>query len=456
MGKSKETKSFPQLIKDGLLNGKPRGDDVGRQLKHLRDLTSPKVLVEFFKVQMALRLIFRVLDLSDPLQLFGHLMAAYVIIRCLGGRRILRWFAKSDATMALETFVEAACCINPFCDVDRNCLWVTVALLRLHPVWKAGDAQNAAMKDPFFQQLRNWYNWQCDIPDLHGCSQRQRSVMLTLLMLLVNRAVRLQEYCCAHKEFLFASPACLPRLYTDVILFKGVYIGLKDSSGSKSTRNVATTEQKLWGIGHLIDVLCVPSWEDPQLLDRLVAAPDLDSFVDALEAHKKFDGDLVFTHSLEYIYLLHQDRLESGKPSLFNFTLDAACLDSHVRPGSNSQIFLNYINATAKGQRLIPFELCDLADLVDSLLPSHIVTEDDVRVDMLPFAAKDASQTACKMVEVFQSQLSNRTGGKERDPDNAPKSRPLQARPVTLELIEWPCVPQSSKRQRAAAGDEQD
>ena len=79
---------------------------------------------------------------------------------------------------------------------------------------------------------------------------------------------------------------------------KRVYTGLKD--GSKASRSVATSEQKLWSIGHLVDLLLVPSWEDPVCLDQMLAARTVDEFVEGLEGHKKFDGALVFTHSLEY------------------------------------------------------------------------------------------------------------------------------------------------------------
>ena len=77
----------------------------------------------------------------------------------------------------------------------------------------------------------------------------------------------------------------------------GVYVGLK--GGSKASRSIATSEQKWWSIGHLVDLLLVPSWRDPGLLDRMRAARDVDDFVEGLEGHKKFNGALVFTRSLE-------------------------------------------------------------------------------------------------------------------------------------------------------------
>ena len=96
--------------------------------------------------------------------------------------------------------------------------------------------------------------------------------------MLANRSERLLEYCLAHKDFLVGGTYCLQRLYDDVIMFKGVYTGLKDESAA--SRSVATSEQKLWSIGHLVDMLLVPSWENPGLLDQMLAAKTVDDVVE--------------------------------------------------------------------------------------------------------------------------------------------------------------------------------
>ena len=105
-----------------------------------------------------------------------------------------------------------------------------------------------------------------------------------------------------HKDILVGGTYCMQRLYDDVVMFRGVYRGCRD--GSKASRSTATSEQKLGSIGHLVDLLLVPSWRDPGLLDRMRAARDVDDFVEGLEGHKKFNGALVFTHSLEDFFLL--------------------------------------------------------------------------------------------------------------------------------------------------------
>ena len=96
----------------------------------------------------------------------------------------------------------------------------------------------------------------------------------------------------------------------------------------------------------------------------------------------------------------------------------------------------------------MPYDIYELAELVDALLPSSITAEDGVHIDMLPFRGKDASQTACKLVQVTQTPLTNRTGGKDRNREAAGLGRPRQSKPVTLELMDVPCVPAARKRPR--------
>ena len=115
-------------------------------------------------------------------------MTSYVIVRCLGGKKVESWQPKlTDGTIDLDAFLGMARSINPFCDIDRNGLWKVTALLRWHPVWKLGDETVEAMRDPFYRGLPTWYNWQCDAKDLHACARRQRAVLSTLLLMLVNR-----------------------------------------------------------------------------------------------------------------------------------------------------------------------------------------------------------------------------------------------------------------------------
>ena len=146
--------------------------------------------------------------------------------------------------------------------------------------------------------------------------------------------------------------------------------------------------------------------------------------------------------------MLHNDRISKGKPSLFNFALDEEELDCHVRLGENSQVFMEFVNTTGNGSRSVPYDIYELAELVDALLPSSIIAEGGVHIELLPFKGKDASQTACKLVQVIQTLLTNRTGGKDRHREAFDLGRPRQSKPVSLELMDVPCVPAARKRPR--------
>ena len=83
----------------------------------------------------------------------------------------------------------------------------------------------------------------------------------------------------------------------------------------------------------------------------------------------------------------------------------------------------------------------ELAELVDAFLPSSIIAEGGIHIELLPLKGKDASQTACTLVQVTQTLLTNRTGGKDRCREAAGPGRPRQSKPVALELMDVHCVP---------------
>ena len=89
----------------------------------------------------------------------------------------------------------------------------------------------------------------------------------------------------------------------------------------------------------------------------------------------------------------------------------------------------------------MPCDTHELAKLVDALLPSSIIAEGGVHIELLPFKGKDASQTACKLVQVIRTLLTNRTGGKDRCREAAGPGRPGQSKPVALEVMDVPCAP---------------
>ena len=75
------------------------------------------------------------------------------------------------------------------------------------------------------------------------------------------------------------------------------------------------------------------------------------------EGHKKFDGALVFRHSLEYFSLLHHDRVSRGRPSCFRLALATEELDCHACLREHSQVFLVILNATGHRCLSVPYDI---------------------------------------------------------------------------------------------------
>ena len=111
-------------------------------------------------------------------------------------------------------------------------------------------------------------------------------------------------------------------------------------------------------------------------------------------------------------------------------------------------MFMGFVNATSHGCRSVPYDIYEFAQLVNAFLPSSIIAEDGVQIELLPFRGKDASQTACKLVQVIQTILTNRTGGKDRYREAADVGRPKPSKPVGLALMHAPCLPAQHKRPR--------
>ena len=109
---------------------------------------------------------------------------------------------------------------------------------------------------------------------------------------------------------------------------------------------------------------------------------------------------------------------------------------------------MGFVNATSHGCRSVPDEIYALAELVEAFLPSSNIAEDGVQFELLPFRGKDASQTACKLVQVIQTILTNRTGGKDRYREAADVGRPKQSKPVSLALMDALLLPAQHKRPR--------
>ena len=247
-------------------------------------------------------------------------------------------------------------------------------------------------------------------------------MVLTLLLVLSVRADRFLTYLIANPTFLLSDEECLPLLYRGVVLGKSLFLGLRENS--VAARCCATTEQKLWKVGDLVDSILVPCWECPERsLDPILKATSVGALAKSLSGINKTKGKLVFSHTMEYLYLLHEQARKANRPSIFTFELDVEALDDHILLGTNGEIFEEWINACPTGNRAStstrkPCTVHDLASAVDEVLPQSIHYADGSVTHTQHFGATSAQQTSCKMVQVGQTYLTGRTGGKDRDPDD--------------------------------------
>ena len=168
-------------------------------------------------------------------------------------------------------------------------------------------------------------------------------VLMTAPFTLSVRSSRLLAYLLKNPVFLLSDESCLPELYRNVIMGKGVFTGLKDTSSS--SRNTATTEQKFWSTGALVDSILVPCWERPdELLNPLLRAQTEVDVAHDLVAVSKFKGCSVFSHTLEYFHLLQEGSLATFGFGLFNFKPDRQELNMHIRLGAKADIFMKCVD----------------------------------------------------------------------------------------------------------------
>ena len=85
---------------------------------------------------------------------------------------------------------------------------------------------------------------------------------------------------------------------------------------------------------------------------------------------------------------------------------------------------MTFLNASPNGV-LEKYDMEDYSDMVNGMLPRSIILEDDTHISLPEFRRKDGQQTSCKMVQVCQTLLSSKTGGRERQSDlNHPPMSP--------------------------------
>jgi hypothetical protein len=96
-----------------------------------------------------------------------------------------------------------------------------------------------------------------------------------------------------------------------------------------------TTEQKLFGMGRLVDAILFPFWKDTSCFDALLQSAE------ALSECKLFGGGLVFSHTYEYLILLIGDAEMATQ----------ALAEGPVKAGPNGAAFLRVVNATGEREK---------------------------------------------------------------------------------------------------------
>lgn len=380
-------RSLVEMYEKGL--GKDTGAERG--LLALRSLTSQSVLVEVWKVAVALKTLFRHLPALGTTQvsLFAHLLAAFMVRRLARGR-VVRRFEGQSTSMSVELYESIIHAENPLVQRDRNSLDRCVEMLHVHPVYK--DAA-----DPFFIQFVEWWRRESAQAD-------RRALVVTSLIVLVVRSKKLVQYLLARPGRLVENPSSLTWLYTDLAVH-GVKIGLEDSSKSAWSR--ATQEQRNWSIGFIIDRLVVPYWADVKFYDDLLDAGNLQDWVRALQAVPLIGSKFIFNHTMEYLILADQGRV-------FNVRADVNDISGFVDLGKNAEVFVSMVNATGQRGSRQGVTLASLCKRVAALLPECIDLETGETEVVRGCVEIDGQQNACMVVHCLQCFLTGKAKGRER------------------------------------------
>ena len=185
------------------------------------------------------------------------------------------------------------------------------------------------------------------------------------------------------------------------------YIGCEEAKG----RNAHTSEQKLTGIGQLLDRLLQPLWKDAGPLLKILKAKTGAAFGQALKNIPGFRKELVFEHTLEYLQIADA----TADSPMFSCKMSRDSMAKFAHGGKNSQVFLDIINSRSqRAENPHPYTWDDVTKDVNTLLPRRLRFNDGTTREMPRLKALDATQNSCKLVEVLQTYVRGKTGGKGR------------------------------------------
>jgi hypothetical protein len=178
-------------------------------------------------------------------------------------------------------------------------------------------------------------------------------------------------------------------MYKSVVIPNSAFIGLKHPS-----RNKHTSEQKTWSMGLLQDLILLPFWQNPEMLDGLLRAKTAKAFARALASLKCLGGDLMYSHTLEYLQLW-----DSHAPcQIFGCSMSKATLATYIKPGKNSSIYVWWASCVMSGEVGVRNVITQLCRDVREQLPTKITFEDGSTASCPHFYVTDGSQNSCMLV----------------------------------------------------------
>ncbi|CAE7675673.1 unnamed protein product [Symbiodinium necroappetens] len=239
--------------------------------------------------------------------------------------------------------------------------------------------------DPFTQQLQKWWTAQTR----HEQNQNERNMTL----LCSGRS----SSCVMSRLSRVCTNTCVCRLL-------GI-LGLDP----RKTRQKHTSEQKNISAGWLLDRPLQPCWRDPTLLNNVAEARTGARCLKALSLLPVFKGDFVQSHTLEYLFCCEQ----GAEHRLLRCKISREFINANFLPGNNSKVFLQIANAAGCRTTKGAVDFKDVAAKVRKCLLKKIrVRGKDVSFPKIDPAL--ATQNSCKAVEVLQTWLCGRWGGKKR------------------------------------------
>ena len=393
-----------------VLEPNPDGTDNARAYDKMCSLTYTGVVnpQNGYAVQCGLVLLFRNIFVGPPTTLLSTLLAVYAVARQSCTRNSMRTVKSFvGGTLNVATYTAFLAVRNP---VTGLALKDTVCSLHLHPVYKDQGS------DIFYENGLGWWKAHAELsPPIDV----KRVILLTALFFLSVRSEAALTYFMADTSRLLRDIFDFGRLYQSVALPSTPFIGLR---GNKN-KGVHTTEQKTRGAGLLLDILLHPGWNKPKQLDDLLLAKTAKSFTDALKVFSGFSGDLVFTHTMEYLQLWDQ-ACDNG---LFSYHMSKKTMAEYVKPGKNSQMYLSIMNNPSQRGRSGSSSMTSLAKSVVDVLPTRVEFYDDTTASNPHFYATDGSQNVCKLIQCFQLLLTSQAGGHQRNQTALEKVKALAA-----------------------------